>query len=338
MRGDHPHYYAGRDSSVGLFPVASRRHRLHLWAYPLSTHARHQAGMTSIVIMNAKGGVGKSTLTMALAETLAHHKKKSVLLIDADGQMSLSLMMAPGDQLAERRNTDQTLVGYLARSVLDNEHVDWPQYVMSQVSDVEDTKGVHLLPGELDLPLLEREIAAQGKIPQTRAAARTILEDAKQYVDYVLVDCAPGISVTTETWLRECDFHLVPVKPDFLAVSGLEYLRRFRSRNPEMGLAEHLGVVLNMVDKFSSDDHVIEQHLRADNDLNCFENIIPMAPHLQKAALYSRDERMFLTKYAGDVGRALRAVTDEFQARLLGNRPPALAPPGPPPVPQSVSH
>ncbi|MGI9424120.1 MAG: ParA family protein [Hyphomicrobiaceae bacterium] len=283
--------------------------------------------MTSIVVMNAKGGVGKSTLTMALAETLTYHNNKSVLLIDADGQMSLSLMMASGQQLAERRSAEMTLVGYFARSVLDDEHVDWPQYVISNASDVEETNGLFLLPGELDLPLLEREIAAQGRIPQTRAAARTILEEAKKYVDYVLVDCAPGISVATETWLRECEFHLVPVKPDFLAVSGLEYLRRFRSRNPEMGFAEHLGVLVNMVDRFSSDDYAMESHLRADDSLRCFQQTIPLAPHLQKAALYSQDPRMYLTKYAGDVGAALRSVTNEFQAKILGDKPPALIPP-----------
>ncbi|MGI9410272.1 MAG: ParA family protein [Hyphomicrobiaceae bacterium] len=287
--------------------------------------------MKSVVIMNAKGGVGKSTLTMALAETLAFHKKKSVLLIDADGQMSLSLMMAPGHELSDRRERELTLVGYFAKSVLDNEHVEWPHFVLSHVCDVEDTKGIYLLPGELDLPLLEREIAAQGKISQTRAAARTILEEAKQYVDYVLVDCAPGISVTTETWLRECDYHLVPIKPDFLAVSGLEYLRRFRTRNPEMGLAEHLGVIINMVDRFSGDDRIIEEHLRDDPELICFDQTIPMAPHLQKAALFSQDSRMYITKYAGDVGRAMRAATDEFQAKLLGNTPPALIPPVPQP-------
>ncbi|MEO0810057.1 MAG: ParA family protein [Pseudomonadota bacterium] len=280
--------------------------------------------MTSIVVMNAKGGVGKSTLTMALAETLAHYNNKSVLLIDADGQMSLSLMMVMGSQLNERRQNDLTLVGYMARSVLDNEYVDWPQYVLSNVSDVDDTKGIYIMPGELDLPLLEREIAAQGKISQTRVAARNILEVAKQYVDYVIVDCAPGISVMTETWLRECTYHLVPVKPDFLAVSGLEYLRRFRSRNPEMGLANHLGVVINMVDRFSSDDTVIQDHLRSHPELNCFDNTIPLAPHLQKAALFSSEKRLYITKYAGNVGTALRAVTNEFQARLIG-KPSAVA-------------
>ncbi|HFB2047766.1 MAG: ParA family protein [Hyphomicrobiaceae bacterium] len=278
--------------------------------------------MASIVIMNAKGGVGKSTLTMALAETLAYYQKKSILLVDADGQMSLSLMMAPGNQLSEQRGNDLTLVGYMARSVLDNEHSDWPQYVMSHVSDVEDAKGIYLLPGELDLPLLEREMAAQGKISKTRAAARTILQEAEQYVDHILVDCAPGISVMTETWLRECDYHIVPVKPDFLAVSGLEYLRRFRSRNPEMGLAEHLGVIINMVNLHSTDDAIIQEHMRSDKDLKCFKNTIPIAPHLQKAALFSSEERMYITKYAGDVGTALRAVTNELQSLLNRNRKP----------------
>ena len=67
--------------------------------------------MTAIEVMNAKGGVGKSTLTMALAETLTYHKNKSVLLIDADGQMSLSLMVAPGDDLITRRTNDLNLAG-----------------------------------------------------------------------------------------------------------------------------------------------------------------------------------------------------------------------------------
>ncbi len=54
--------------------------------------------------MNAKGGVGKSTLTMALAETLSAFHGKRVLVIDSDGQMSLSVMVLPVARLTELRN------------------------------------------------------------------------------------------------------------------------------------------------------------------------------------------------------------------------------------------
>ncbi len=271
--------------------------------------------MTSIAIMNAKGGVGKSTLTMALAETLAVDHGKSSLLIDADGQMSLSLMMAPGKVLSERREANLTLVGYFAQVVLEHKAVEWPQFVCRDVSDVDDVEGVFLIPGDMDLPLLEREIAAAGRFGALRDAARHILREANRYVDVVLVDCAPGISVMTETWLRECDQHLVPVKPDFLAVSGLEYLRRFRSRNPEMGFAEHLGIVINMQEPLSAEDKIMAAHLREDASLKCFEAAVPTASHIQKAALYSREPRSYVSKYAGDAGRAMRAITLELLER-----------------------
>ena len=40
--------------------------------------------LNTITVMNAKGGVGKSTLVFALAETLSTYHGKSILVIDAD--------------------------------------------------------------------------------------------------------------------------------------------------------------------------------------------------------------------------------------------------------------
>ena len=43
--------------------------------------------------MNTKGGVGKSTLVLALAETISAYHGKNVLVIDSDAQASVSSML-----------------------------------------------------------------------------------------------------------------------------------------------------------------------------------------------------------------------------------------------------
>ena len=113
-------------------------------------------GMTSIAVMNAKGGVGKSTLTMAIAETLADQHGKSSLIIDSDGQMSLSLMMARGQLLAERAEAKLSLVSFFVQKVLEGKDIDWTQYVCRDISDVDDIGGLFMIQGDMDLPLLER--------------------------------------------------------------------------------------------------------------------------------------------------------------------------------------
>ena len=47
----------------------------------------------AIAVMNTKGGVGKSTLVLAMAETLSAKFGKNVLVIDSDAQASVSLML-----------------------------------------------------------------------------------------------------------------------------------------------------------------------------------------------------------------------------------------------------
>ena len=51
--------------------------------------------MTAITvsIINLKGGVGKSTLTMLLGEFLAFRHSQNVLLVDMDAQANLSYCM-----------------------------------------------------------------------------------------------------------------------------------------------------------------------------------------------------------------------------------------------------
>lgn len=271
--------------------------------------------LPSIIIMNAKGGVGKSTLTMAIAETLAVYHNKRSLLIDADGQMSLSLMMVEGEKLAVNAGAGRSIVHLLSRGVLDGLATNWREYVLSAISDVDDANDLHLIQGDMDLPLLEREISGRARVPYLRSMVKAVLAEMNEHFDFVLVDCAPGISVMTETFLRECDCHIVPAKPDFLSFSGLEYLAQFKAREPGIRFASHLGTVINMQDMASREDQTISELLRERPEFWCFETAVPNISHLQKAALFSALERSYFSKYPSLAGQAMRGLVMEILQR-----------------------
>ncbi len=271
--------------------------------------------------MNAKGGVGKSTLTMAIAETLSVWHEKSVLLIDADAQMNLSLMVMPPEKLNAARHGGQSIAAWLSSFVVTFQRTEWRNCVIGDISDVDDVSKMFIIPGDMDMTLVEREIAARGALGRARQACRWLLDEASEAVDFVLVDCAPGISTVTECWLRECDWHLIPIKPDILAVSGMEYLRLFRQRNPGLGFASHLGVLINMKDMRSPTDQMTHEFLSKDDGLRCFPAAIPLIQHIQKAALFLKEKRSYQNKYPGDAGRALREVTKEMIRRVSEKSP-----------------
>ena len=102
----------------------------------------------TITVMNAKGGVGKSTLVLALAETLATYHRKKVLVIDADAQASVSHMLARQPQLEAAQSGGRTIVDYLIGAVLKESTASWHDFVIPDVSDVDDARSIALIPSD----------------------------------------------------------------------------------------------------------------------------------------------------------------------------------------------
>ena len=142
------------------------------------------------------------------------------------------------------------------------------------------------------------------------------LAEARNVFDIVLIDCPPGLSVLTESWLREADFHISPTKPDYISACGLEVFRRFKTLNPEMGFARNLGVVVNMKDTMSAADADYHAWLAGNPANNCFMNVIPRANALQDASRFVADGRSYFAKYPGATGAAIKSLTEEFLARI----------------------
>lgn len=275
----------------------------------------------TIAVMNTKGGVGKSTVVLGLAETLSTYQGKSVLVIDSDAQASVSSMLMSTTRLYELQSEGLTLVEYLVTTVLNNETENVQKFLVSGVSDVDDANSVSILPSDVQLTLFEREVSHEQRHTQLRKVISELLEAVRPLYDIVLIDCPPGLSVLTESWLREADYHLTPTKPDYISSCGLEVFRRFKSLNPEMGFAENLGVVINMKDGLSAADNEYHAWLANEADNYCFETIVPRANALQDAARFQHEDRSFPAKYPGASGAQLRALVKEVLHRLAN--PPA---------------
>lgn len=274
----------------------------------------------SIAVMNAKGGVGKSTLVLALAETLSAIYGKNVLVIDSDAQASVSSMLMSVGALHELQSDGFTIVDYLVESVLRKNPVDWQNYVVRNISDIDDARTVFLVPSDMQLTLFEREVSKGSQHGELRASIRQLLAEVAKVFDIVLVDCPPGLSVLTECWLREVDFHVAPTKPDYVSVCGLEVFRRFRALNPEMGFADNLGVIVNMKELGSPSDEEYHRWLLDNVENRCFSRALPRMRALQDAARFQGPDRSYLAKYPGEIGTVLRSLSEELMQRMAASQ------------------
>ena len=81
-----------------------------------------------VSIINLKGGVGKSTLTMLLGEYLAFRHSRRVLLIDMDAQANLSYCMMHPDSV-RRQHQERRTSYHLFRDALHGKHSDVEDFI-----------------------------------------------------------------------------------------------------------------------------------------------------------------------------------------------------------------
>jgi chromosome partitioning protein len=270
---------------------------------------RRKASMTHVVsTINLKGGVGKTTTTVALAETYSAYFQKKVLVIDLDPQTNATLMLIGEKRWFELNSKGHTLARLFMDAMdPDNRKFDFEATLQKRVSDVQSANSIDLLPSSLDLIDVQDRLASAppGKFYSTNpieVLSRAVNPKLHEY-DLVLIDCPPNLGIITLNGLRISDGYIIPTIPDYLSTYGVPQIV---GRISEFSKAvseeiEPLGIVATKYQANSTVHKNVISQLRDDEDGPVLlDTIIRQANAVSAAAEFQHYKRTLKQKYGAD--------------------------------------
>ena len=199
-----------------------------------SPNGVRRAPAKRISVFNHKGGVGKTTLTLNLAATLANEGRR-VLLVDTDPQCNLTSYLVADEVVDDLLDSSDGEDGRTIWSALRPVHEATGGVVVAQPLEP-GIENLYLVPGDIRLSEFETDLAEfwgqclQRKMRGFRGTtalsevANTMAE--KLGVDYVFFDSGPNIGPLNRAILLDSDYFIVPVACDLFSLRALKTLGR----------------------------------------------------------------------------------------------------------------
>jgi chromosome partitioning protein len=194
-----------------------------------------------VTVMNMKGGVGKTTISMHLSSLLAHHNIsediKKVLVIDYDPQFNLSQSLLPIETFRECEENRKNILGVLVDDQINIDPFKLQKPESNQPPKVEGVitnlyvsvtgeRRFDIVPSTLDLMYLALGRSEQAlKTMEVRFSK--FIDEAKQNYDLIIIDCHPAGSLFTKTSILSSDHVLIPVVPHSYASRGVGLMVNF---------------------------------------------------------------------------------------------------------------
>ena len=165
--------------------------------------------MRTIAVMNQKGGCGKTTTTVNLADALATDGFR-VLLIDLDPQSHATLASGLDPEDAGSGNLYDVLVASEGNADL-------------EAITVSVGENIDVAPSSIVLSALEQKLASERVDSRTLRLAAAIRSLPPRY-DFVLLDCPPNTGLLTFSALRAATEVIIPLETSSFALDGAKKL------------------------------------------------------------------------------------------------------------------
>nr|WP_281932787.1 AAA family ATPase [Methylocystis iwaonis] len=281
--------------------------------------------MTHVIsTINLKGGVAKTTTTVALAETFSANMGKKVLVIDLDPQTNATLMLIGEEKWFELNKKEQTLARLFKDAMdPDNRKFNLEGTLQKQVSDVGAARTIDLLPSSLDLIDVQDKLAsapagkfyAANPIDLLWRAVKGKLDD----YDVVIVDCPPNLGIITLNGLRISEGYIIPTIPDHLSTYGIPQITtRIRDFSEAISeTIEPVGIVATKYQANSTVHNNVLKQLREDADLpDVMDTIIRQANAVAAAAEFQMYSRTLKQKYGAELAGQYDDLAREIWSAL----------------------
>lgn len=246
-----------------------------------------------ITVAMQKGGVGKTTTTLALGSELARSGAR-VLLCDLDPQGSATtgsgITLDPGAMTVYEALITPDQAG-LGMFITDH--------------------GYDLIGATLNLAGAELSLA--GRIGR-ELLLRSALAPLRRQYDYILIDSPPSLGLFTVNALAAADTVLVPLQAHVFALQAMSQLEQtislIRQLNPQLHIG---GILMTMIDRRTAVNALIESEARERYADLVFRSTIPLSTKMVEAPASGQP----ITTYAMDSAgaHAYRALAIEVRER-----------------------
>ncbi|WP_273974730.1 MULTISPECIES: ParA family protein [Serratia] len=225
-----------------------------------------------IAIMNNKGGAGKTSTITNLAMTLAQAGRR-VLLIDGDQQANSTEVMANGKKYYAQ-------YGHTICDLYNNPRFNILDVIIPAVSGEDVIDNLFIIPSD---PSFERVMENCLTRHHREKILSRHLQPVMDKFDYILIDCSPGLNLSTTNAAFMADHVIIPVDGGSFALTGLDvvldYLDEIREtrftqfsvfRNEYNGAKKKMNTYLH--DQLASNertkDNYLKTRIRADENIS----------------------------------------------------------------------